>query len=133
MSVVNGFTETTIMDQDNMHKILVYTNPNFLVLGATCSFAFLIEGIYLDHILELEFIFKDGIIPMFTKLLSNEEIQIVEEDYAKLLISTTLSADETSQFKFNRIAIAQLKFTLIDGTVVYSDLTQLITVPSIDK
>ena len=104
-----------------------------MVLGATCSFAFLIEGIYLDHILELEFIFKDGIIPMFTKLLSNEEIQIVEEDYAKLLISTTLSADETSQFKFNRIAIAQLKFTLIDGTVVYSDLTQLITVPSIDK
>ena len=132
-TVVNGFTETTVMDQDNMHKILVYVNPNILTLGATCSFAFLIDGIYLENILDIEFIYKDGIIPMFTKLYSANEISVIEDEPARLLITSILTAEETAQFKFNRLATAQLKFILIDGTVIYSDLAKLETVYSIDN
>jgi len=128
ISIFDNYQDLSDYVPDNRPIIICQDTDNFII-GGTCTFTFEFK---LDEndIKDIQFIYKEGISTLYIK--EKNELDLEQKDDI-LFVSSTLTSEETKNVNPLRNLFIQVKFTLNDDTIVYSNDVKLKIVETLDN
>lgn len=133
MAILDIFTESNVVDQENIHYYPIPTQYDTIVRGGTIEHTFELP-LDIDARLEtFEIFYKNGITEVIHKTKYDESVSysVISDHWS--IVSCILSPEETIKFEFNRPTYAQLKFLTKNGFILYSAVHPVKVISAIDN
>lgn len=134
MTIVDNFTNTEVVNQDNMHEIIFRIVPDTIVNGGTAEHIFEVPLDLDADVITFSILYNNGVETIIEKIKEDRESVSYEVfDNGTSIITCRLSVDDSLEFKWNRITKVQLKFVLLSGEIMYSEKYPVNVIATIDN